>query len=157
MADAITPVAAILDRMIREKDVAAAFYARVSEKLEDVGRRRWFRRLGQDEKDQRKILVKHRKEICGRPMDKKRDTTVSEIHEELRRFGRQSDVVFLDALRLATRTADYEARFASQASDLVGDRSCRIFLKILGGESAGLRSELLGELRRLERASESAA
>lgn len=157
MADAITPIAAILDRMIREKEVASAYYTRISDKLEDVEQRRWFRRLGQDEKDQRKILVKHRKEICGAPGEGARSVEISEIHVSLKEFGRGTEVVFIDALRLATRTADYEARFANQASDVVGDRSCRIFLKILGGESTGLRQELLTELRRLERAAESAA
>ena len=61
-------VADILDRMIREKEISAAFFSRIAESLSDVDQRRWFRRLGQDEKDQRKILLKHRRSICGDPV-----------------------------------------------------------------------------------------
>src|SRR6185436_1031252 len=56
---------AVLDRMVKEKEIAAAFFGRMAESLEEVEHRRWFRRMAQDEKDQRKILVKHRRELCG--------------------------------------------------------------------------------------------
>jgi len=139
---------AILDRMVREKEIAASFFARIAEKLEDVEQRRWFRRMAQDEKDQRKILLKHRRELCGAPVPG--GTKVSSVHEALDLAGRDGSPGYLEALRLAARLADEARVFASRASDVVSERSCRIFLKILSEESASHRLELMAELRRVE-------
>ena len=94
----------LLDRLVREKDIAASFFTRVADQLEDVDRRRWFRRMGQDEKDQRKILVKHRREVCGaNPTPQK--VEVSRVHALADRYARSGSqaVRYADALRLAAR------------------------------------------------------
>jgi len=145
-------IAVVLDRMVREKEISAAFFARVAEGLEDPDRRGWFRRMGQDEKDQRKILVKHRRELCG-PGNRNDDTQVSAVHEAIETRGSQGDVLdYLEALRLAVLTAEQTRDLCAKASDVTPDRSCRIFLKILSQESAAHRKELFDELRRAERA-----
>ncbi len=144
-------VRAILDRMAREKEIACSFFNRVAENLEDVEKRRWFRRMGQDEKDQRKILLKHRKELCPDPLPKAEDIQVSPVHAVLSQLGRETPVDYVEALRVAVRTAEDSRLFCDKASDLVADRSCRIFLKILVEEGRSHRNELLRELRELER------
>ena len=144
-------IAALLDRMVREKEISAGFFARVAEGLEDPDQRRWFRRMGQDEKDQRKILVKHRRELCGSG-DKTITATVSAVHEAIVTRGPQCEGMdYLEALRLAVLTAEQTRDLCAKASDVTPDRSCKIFLKILSQESAVHRKELLDELRRVER------
>ena len=146
----VARVQVILDRMAREKEIAYTFYSRAAERLEDVERRRWFRRLGQDEKDQRKILVKHRKELCPGPAEISAEIEVSPMHAALAALGRDIDLDFGSLLRLAVRTAEESRKFADLASDLIPDRSCRIFLKILTHEAVAHRDELTAALRNLE-------
>lgn len=140
----------VLDRMVREKEISASFFVRAGDGLDDADQRRWFRRMGQDEKDQRKILMKHRRELCG-PTARDTEIAVSGIHQTLDRAGRQSVVSYVDAMRLGIRAAEHMRELCARASDAAPDRSCRIFLKILSQESDVHRRELLTELRRVER------
>ena len=143
-------VRAILDRMAREKEIAFGFYTRVADRLEDVDQRRWFRRMGQDEKDQRKILIKHRKELCPTPIGGAIEIDISPMHAALAEMSRDVDLDYVTVLRMAVRTAEEARAFCDRASDMVPDRSCRIFLKILVEESRAHRDELLTALRKVE-------
>jgi hypothetical protein len=147
---------AVLDRLVREKEIAAQFFGRMAQVQEDVEHRRWFRRMAQDEKDQRKILMKHRRELCGHVQPSSL-AGMSAIHQAVEPVARTSTAGFVDAVRIAARIAEEARAFSSFASDVAADRSCRIFLKILSQESAVHRDELLGELRRHESAGESVA
>jgi rubrerythrin len=140
---------AVLDRLVREKEIAAQFFGRMATVQEDVEHRRWFRRMAQDEKDQRKILMKHRRELCGQ-VTPQATTTVSEIHQAIEPVARTSNAEYPDAVRIAARIAEEARAFAAFASDLASERSCRIFLKILSHESAAHRDELLEALQRFE-------
>jgi rubrerythrin len=140
----------LLDRMVREKDISATFFTNTAEILEDPDQRRWFRRMGQDEKDQRKILMKHRRELCEE-VDLGEPTAVSPVHRVLARPSTLVGLEYLGALRLAVRSAEETRDLCAQASDVTPDRSCRIFLKILSQESEVHRKALLEELRRVER------
>lgn len=146
---------AVLDRLVREKEIAAQFFGRMAQVQDDVEHRRWFRRMAQDEKDQRKILMKHRRELCGHVQPA--PAGMSAIHQAVEPVARTSTAGFVDAVRIAVRIAEESRAFSSFASDVAADRSCRIFLKILSQESAVHRDELLGELRRHETAGESVA
>ena len=75
----------VLDRLVREKEIAAQFFGRMAQVQEDVEHRRWFRRMAQDEKDQRKILMKHRRELCGAIAAHASPTPaqVSAVHREI--------------------------------------------------------------------------
>jgi len=143
---------AVLDRLVREKEIAAQFFGRMAQVLEDVEHRRWFRRMAQDEKDQRKILMKHRRELCGH-VTLEAASAVSAIHQALEPVARTSNAEFLDAVRIAEESR----AFTAWASDVAPDRSCRIFLKILCQEGSTHREELLRELRRHEEMSEQVA
>jgi len=140
----------VLGRMVREKDISASFFVRVAECLEDPDQKRWFRRMGQDEKDQRKILLKHRRELCG-AADKNEVVPVGSVHETIEQSARKEPVSYADAMRLGILAADHMRELCARASDVTPDRSCRIFLKILSQESDVHRRELLTELRRVER------
>mgnify|MGYP001388161221 CR=1 FL=1 len=140
----------VLDRMVREKEISASFFGRAAEGLDDPDQRRWFRRMGQDEKDQRKILMKHRRELCG-PRDKKASVQVSAIHQTLESSARGTKPSYMEALRLAVLASEQMRNVCARASDATPDRSCKIFLKILSQESDVHRKELLTELRRVER------
>ena len=146
----------VLDRLAAEKEIAQNFFNRIGEGLEDVEKRRWFRRMGQDEKDQRKILVKHRKELCrdlidADGVDGGASLPISPAHQALEGLTKQNDLAYVDLLRVAVRAAEEARLFCDRASDLIGDRSCRIFLKILVEESRSHRDELRVELRAEER------
>lgn len=148
MEDAVR-LRVVLDRLVREKEIAAQFFGRMATSLDDVEHRRWFRRMAQDEKDQRKILMKHRRELCGHVVVTT-PPTLSSIHQALEPVARTSNAEYVEALRIAVRIADESRAFAAFASDLTAERSCRIFLKILSQESAAHRDELVRELRRTE-------
>jgi rubrerythrin len=140
---------AVLDRLVREKEIAAQFFGRMAQVQEDVEHRRWFRRMAQDEKDQRKILMKHRRELCGAVVPTG-TPLVSSIHQAIEPLARTSNADYGDAVRIAAQLAEEARAFAAFASDLAAERSCRIFLKILSHESAAHRDELREALRRLE-------
>ena len=140
----------VLDRMVREKEIAAGFFVRMAESLDQVDQRRWFRRMAQDEKDQRKILLKHRRELCGN-VQVVQPVTVSAIHDRLTRVGRGEEPSVDEALRLAIRSAEESCASCSRVGEMVSDRSFRIFLKILGAEGQAHREDLVAALRRVER------
>ena len=142
---------AVLDRLAREKEIAQNFFNRIGELLEDVDKRRWFRRMAQDEKDQRKILVKHRKEMRRDIGDPAVVLDVSPGHQILLDRTKAADIAYIDALRISVRAAEEARLFSDRASDLIADRSCRIFLKILAEEGRSHRDELRVELRAEER------
>lgn len=139
----------VLDRLVREKEIAAVYFGRVAQVLENVDHRRAFRRMAQDEKDQRKILMKHRRELCG-SVPAHAVVQVSPVHAEVDAAGRPAGATYLDVVRAAARLAEESRAFAAHASEVVGERSCRIFLKILGQESGARRDELVREIRRHE-------
>ena len=141
---------AMLDRMVKEKEIAAGFFARMAESLEEVEQRRWFRRMAQDEKDQRKILVKHRRELCGN-VPTVLPIVISVLHDRLTKVARGAEPGLDEALTLAILSADEAFGACNRASEMVSDRSFRIFLKILGAESQSHRTDLLSTLRRVER------
>lgn len=141
---------AVLDRMVKEKEIAAGFFGRMAESLDEVDQRRWFRRMAQDEKDQRKILMKHRRELCGN-VPTSLPISLSPIHERLTRIVRGAEPGLEEALALAIHSADEATSACLRAAEMSGDRSFRIFLKILGAESQAHRVELLAALRRVER------
>lgn len=147
---------AVLDRLVREKEIAAQFFGRMAQVQDDVEHRRWFRRMAQDEKDQRKILMKHRRELCGH-VQTTTVTAMSPVHQTVEPVARTSTACFVEAVRTAARIAEEARAFSSFASDFTSDRSCRIFLKILSQESESHRDELLDELRRHEAAGEPVA
>ena len=141
---------AVLDRMVKEKELAAGFFGRMAESLDEVDQRRWFRRMAQDEKDQRKILMKHRRELCGN-VQTTLPIAVSAIHDRLSCVVRGTEPGLEEALALAIHSADEATGACVRAAEMTGDRSFRIFLKILGAESQAHRVELLAALRRVER------
>ena len=125
----------LLDTAIRGKEIASQFFGSLATSVDDVHLRRCFRRLAQEEWDHRKILLKHRRELYGRP--------------DGARGGRVPDIVFgplarkpvigcAEDLRLALRTAirtEQEAhRFFSEASRTFDDRAVKVFLRILAEE-----------------------
>ena len=140
---------AVLDRMVKEKEIAAAFFGRMAESLDEVDQRRAFRRMAQDEKDQRKILVKHRRELCGN-IPTTLPIVISAIHDRLVKITRGQEPGLEEALALAVRSADEALAACLRAAEMVSDRSFRIFLKILGAESQSHRAELMKTLRRIE-------
>jgi rubrerythrin len=125
----------LLDAAIRGKEIASVFFGSLAGAVDDVQLRRCFRRLAQEEWDHRKILLKHRRELFGRP-DQQRDGRSPD-----RVFGalaRKPVIGCADDLRLALRTAirtEQEAhRFFSEASRTFDDRSVKVFLRILAEE-----------------------
>ena len=132
----------LLDAAIRGKEVAAQFFHSLASSVDEVQLRRCLRRLSQEEWDHRKILLKHRRELFGRP---------SPVSPGGARPGRSPDhppvfapmarrpvIGTAEDLRLALRTAirtEQEAhRFFSEASRTFDDRAVKVFLRILAEE-----------------------
>ncbi|MCG3135111.1 MAG: hypothetical protein HMLKMBBP_02614 [Planctomycetes bacterium] len=141
---------AVLDRLVREKEIAAQYFVRAAGALGEVEQRRWFRRMAQDEKDQRKILMKHRRELCAQVGPSNAPPQTSATHKGAEGWTRTPETGFAEVVRTAAMLAEESRIFAQHASDLTTDRSCRIFLKILAQESGVRRDELVREIRRIE-------
>lgn len=148
-AEEMVRLRGVLDRLVREKEIAAQFFVKSASALDEVEQRRWFRRMAQDEKDQRKILMKHRRELCGQVPGGAAQTSAS--HRAAESWVRTPESGFSEVVRAAAMLAEESRLYAQQASDLTADRSCRIFLKILAQEGLVRRDELIREIRKIER------
>jgi rubrerythrin len=126
----------LLDAAIRGKELASQFFGSLAGSVDDVQLRRCFRRLAQEEWDHRKILLKHRRELFGRPdgaADRDRDH--DPVFAPLARkpvIGCEEDL--RSALRTAIRTEHEVHRFFSEASRNFDDRAVKVFLRILADE-----------------------
>jgi rubrerythrin len=125
----------LLDTAIRGKEIASQFFGSLAGAVDDVQLRRCFRRLAQEEWDHRKILLKHRRELFGRPDQQRPGRSPDHVFGAL---ARKPVIGSADDLRLALRTAirtEQEAhRFFSEASRTFDDRSVKVFLRILAEE-----------------------
>jgi rubrerythrin len=125
----------LLDAAIRGKEIASQFFGSLASSVDDVGLRRCFRRLAQEEWDHRKILLKHRRELFGRPEGGRPAVTPASVFEAL---AQKPTILCSEDLRLALRTAirtEQEAhRFFAEASRNFDDRAVKVFLRILSEE-----------------------
>jgi rubrerythrin len=128
----------LLDAAIRGKEVAAQFFQSLAAAVDDVQLRRCFRRLAQEEWDHRKILLKHRRELFGRPDGGRVGRNGADHAPVFAPLARRPVIGTPDDLRLALRTAirtEQEAhRFFSAASRTFDDRAVKVFLRILAEE-----------------------
>lgn len=124
----------LMDGAIRGKELASQFFGSLAGSVDDAQLRRCFRRLAQEEWDHRKILLKHRRELFGRP-EGDRSREPGHVFAALASRPR---IVSPDDLRLALRTAirtEQEAhRFFHEASRNFDDRAVKVFLRILAEE-----------------------
>ena len=125
----------LLDTAIRGKEIASQFFVSLAGSVDDVHLRRCFRRLAQEEWDHRKILLKHRRELFGRPDGSRPQRPGDAV------FGPLASKPVIDsaddlrlALRTAIRTEQQAHRFFSEASRTFDDRSVKVFLRILAEE-----------------------
>jgi rubrerythrin len=131
----ISALRELLDTAIRGKEIASQFFGSLAGAVDDVHLRRCFRRLAQEEWDHRKILLKHRRELFGRPDGARNGQPRDAVFGPL---ARKPVIGSADDLRLALRTAirtEQEAhRFFAEASRTFDDRSVKVFLRILSEE-----------------------
>ena len=163
----LTALRELLDTAIRGKEIASQFFASLASAVDDVHLRRCFRRLAQEEWDHRKILLKHRRELFGRPDGSLR------LRAEDAVFGPLALKPVIDnaddlrlALRTAIRTEQEVHRFFYEASRTFDERSVKVFLRILADEGLAqvdhLREALslvdaVGQVTRRRRAPSAAA
>jgi rubrerythrin len=125
----------LLDTAIRGKEIASQFFGSLAVAVDDVHLRRCFRRLAQEEWDHRKILLKHRRELFGRPDGSRPSRDQDAVYASL---ARKPHILGPEDLRLALRTAirtEHEVhRFFSEASRTFDDRAVKVFLRILAEE-----------------------
>lgn len=125
----------LLDTAIRGKEIASQFFGALAGSVDDVHLRRCFRRLAQEEWDHRKILLKHRRELFGRPDGGRPALRPDAVFGAL---ARRPQILCSEDLRLALRTAirtEQEAhRFFAEASRNFDDRAVKVFLRILSEE-----------------------
>ena len=131
----LTALRDLLDTAIRGKEIASQFFASLGSSVDDVQLRRCFRRLAQEEWDHRKILLKHRRELFGRPDGSRPPRPEDAV------FGPLASKPIIDSaddLRLALRTAIRAEQqvhlFFSEAARTFDDRSVKVFLRILAEE-----------------------
>lgn len=130
-----TAMRELLDAAIRGKEIASQFFGSLASSVDDVHLRRCFRRLAQEEWDHRKILLKHRRELFGRPDGARGNRDVETVFEPLAQkpiIGSADDLRL--ALRAAIVTEQKAHRFFSEASRNFDDRAVKVFLRILAEE-----------------------
>lgn len=131
----ISALRELLDTAIRGKEIASEFFGSLAGAVDDVHLRRCFRRLAQEEWDHRKILLKHRRELYGRPDGSRNGQPQDPVFGPLARkpvIGSADDLRL--ALRTAIRTEQDAHRFFAEASRTFDDRSVKVFLRILSEE-----------------------
>jgi rubrerythrin len=130
-----TALRELLDTAIRGKEIASQFFGSLAGAVDEVGLRRCFRRLAQEEWDHRKILLKHRRELFGRPEGGRGASAQDQVFGAL---AQKPSIVCSEDLRLALRTAirtEQEAHlFFAEASKNFDDRAVKVFLRILSEE-----------------------
>ena len=125
----------LLDTAIRGKELASQFFGSLATSVDDLHLRRCFRRLAQEEWDHRKILLKHRRELYGRPEGGRYEAPGDAVFGPLARrpvIGCSEDL--RSALRVAIRTEQEVHRFFTEASRNFDDRAVKVFLRILAEE-----------------------
>ncbi len=131
----LTALRELLDTAIRGKAIASQFFASLASAVDDVHLRRCFRRLAQEEWDHRKILLKHRRELFGRPDGSRPPRPEDAVFGPLASkpvIGNADDLRL--ALRTAIRTEQRVHLFFSEASRTFDERSVKVFLRILAEE-----------------------
>jgi rubrerythrin len=125
----------LLDGAIRGKEAASGFFGALAASVGDVPLRRCLRRLAQEEWDHRKILLKHRRELFGRPDAAHPARETRPVFGDLASrpvIGSAEDL--RTALRTAIRTEQEAHRFFFEASRNFDDRAVKVFLRILAEE-----------------------
>ncbi len=135
--EAVSELRDVLDAAIRGKEIASGFFASLASAVEEVNLRRCFRRLAQEEWDHRKILLKHRRSLFGRPVmpgaapPPAPGTAFAPL--AVRRAIRSAEDLRI-ALRAAIRSEQEAHRFFTEASRHFDDRAVKVFLRILADE-----------------------
>jgi rubrerythrin len=124
------------DGAIRGKEVASTFFQSLAGSVGELELRRSFRRLGQEEWDHRKILMKHRRELFGRPEPGR--VPPADPSCPFAPLARKAAIRGSDDLKLAIRAAIQAEQQAhrgfEKASRSIDDRAVKVFLRILAEE-----------------------
>ncbi len=135
---------AVLDEAIRSKALAAEFFDFLSRSVPGVKLRQTFQRFGRDEREQRKILMKYRRDLYGSGDIGKLGAEPTELDRLTSEICGGSDL--LHALGVAIGTEERNTRFYVEAALNFSDRHAKIFFRILA-ESGRARQDQLNGLR----------
>ena len=135
---------AVLDEAIRSKALAAEFFDFLSNSVPGVKLRQTFQRFSRDEREQRKILMKYRRDLYG-------SGDLAKLRAEPGALSRLTGEIsagtdLLHAIAVAFRTEERNTRFYVEAALNFSDRHAKIFFRILA-ESGRARQEQLNGLR----------
>ncbi len=135
---------AVLDEAIRSKALAAEFFDFLSRSVPGVKLRQTFLRFGRDEREQRKILMKYRRDLYGSGDTGKLGAEPTELSRLTSEICGGTDL--LHALSVAIGTEERNTRFYVEAALNFSDRHAKIFFRILA-ESGRARQDQLNGLR----------
>ncbi len=135
---------AVLDEAIRSKALAAEFFDFLSRSVPGVKLRQTFQMFGRDEREQRKILMKYRRDLYGSGDTAKLRAEPGALSRLTTEICGGTDL--LHALSVAMRTEERNTRFYVEAALNFSDRHAKIFFRILA-ESGRARHEQLNSLR----------
>jgi rubrerythrin len=139
-----------LDGAIRGKEHASGFFQSLASSVKDLELRRSFRRLAQEEWDHRKILLKHRRELFGRPEPGLPGQPVLEFAALARHAAIRSPDDLRGAIRTAIRAEQDAHRSFERASRSFEDRAVKVFLRILADEGLAQADALRDALAMVE-------
>jgi rubrerythrin len=136
---------AVLDQAIRAKALAADFFEFLSKSVPGVKLRQAFQQFGRDEREQRKILMKYRKDLYGggEPALFRADPTAL---DRLKDGEISAETDLIRALGVAIESEEWASRFYTEAALNFSDRHAKVFFKILA-ESGRARCLQLNGLR----------
>jgi rubrerythrin len=131
---------AVIDQAIRSKELSAEFFEFLGRSVPGVKLRQEFIQFARDEKEQRKILLKYRKDLFGAADPSRAEGAGEEWSEEQwGEINARSDL--LQAILAAIRSEELATRFYSEAALNFGDPHAKIFFRILAESGrAGARS-----------------
>jgi rubrerythrin len=132
---------AVLDQAIHGKALAAEFFEFLGRSVPGVKLRQAFQRFARDEREQRKILMKYRKDLYGGGDSKgfQHEGGGLGLHVDGEITAR-SDL--LRALHVAIRSEERATRFYTEAALNFSDRHAKIFFRILAESGRGRLAQL---------------
>ena len=131
----------VLDQAIRSKALAAEFFEFLARSVPGVKLRQVFLQFARDEREQRKILMKYRKDLYGAGDSSKLHGDPGALNDMVEgEITARSDLLL--ALKTAIASEERATRFYTEAALNFSDRHAKIFFRILAESGRGRLGQL---------------
>jgi len=129
----LTPIE-VFDAGIHSETLAYKMYDKLAKRIEVPTLQARLAQLKKDEKDHRKTLRAHRKELFGKDLPSLTETEAAEIFGTVDVMGVQDKESLIQTLYAAIRFEEFSAYFYDKQRHKIPNREARIFFEVLSSE-----------------------